>query len=113
MYTLIIRNIIFYIVDSFSIEASKYFEVSYESSILWSKNRDRIYEGMHWSTEWEQKFQYLSDKHTYTVDFKNFQVYLGKMNRAYKFWFVLNMYGTNAMKNKMAEHFENFTESSK
>jgi hypothetical protein len=87
--------------DSLIIEASHHFEVSYESSLMWVKNRTRIQEGMDLSKQIQ--FQYLKSNEAYTVDFKNYQVYLGKMNRAYKFWFVFNMKGVDAVKQELRD----------
>lgn len=88
-------------VSSVAIEARRNLGVSFESSLLWIANRDIINNGMHWHHESEKKYSYLSLTATYTVDFKNFQVYLGKMNRAYKFWTVLNMYGLDSVKSML------------
>jgi len=90
------------VIDSLAVEASKYMQTSFESSLLWAKNRTRIYEGMHWwEYECEKKFNYLNDKNTYTVDFKNYTIYLGKTNKAYKFWFVINMMGIQGVEDML------------
>ena len=64
--------------DSVSVEASQNLGLSYESSLLWVKNKERIENGMHLELKSEQKFGYLSQKEKYSIDYKNFQVYLGK-----------------------------------
>ena len=90
-------------ISSVIVDARRNFGTSFESNIMWCKNRTKIYEGMHWTTQGENKFQYLSQKDTYTIDFKDYQVYLGKMNRAYKFWTVFNMYGMDAIRQQLQD----------
>lgn len=84
--------------DSLAIEASRHFEMSYEGSLLWAKDRDRIKRGMNLSWFGEKKYQYASTSDSHIIDFKNYHVYLSKMNRAYKLWFTFNMYGLDELK---------------
>ncbi|CAI2371955.1 unnamed protein product [Moneuplotes crassus] len=87
--------------DSLIIEGSKHLETSFESSLMWVKNRERIENGMHLEAKITRKFGILFKSDKYSVDYKNYQVYLGKMNRAYKVWFAVNMHGLDGLKEKI------------
>ncbi|ONK70101.1 uncharacterized protein A4U43_C05F30270 [Asparagus officinalis] len=100
--------------DSFGMNAHKWFLTNFDCSALWVKDRSALIQSL--STNPEFLRNKASQEHT-VVDFKDWQVPLGRRFRSLKLWMVLRLYGLENLQHyirnhiKLAEEFEQLVNS--
>ncbi|KAK1679420.1 hypothetical protein QYE76_040268 [Lolium multiflorum] len=95
--------------DSFNMNAHKWFLTNFDCSLLWVKDRSYLIEALSTTPE------YLKNKASEAnsvVDFKDWQIPLGRRFRSLKLWMVLRLYGVENLQSyirkhiQLAKHFE-------
>ncbi|XP_068656100.1 tyrosine decarboxylase 2 [Aristolochia californica] len=95
--------------DSFNMNAHKWFLTNFDCSTLWVKDRNALIQSLSTNPE------YLKNKASQTntvVDYKDWQIPLGRRFRSLKLWMVLRLYGSENLRSyirnhiKLAEQFE-------
>ncbi|KAM7259049.1 hypothetical protein ACFE04_014790 [Oxalis oulophora] len=95
--------------DSFNMNAHKWFLTNFDCSALWVKDRNALIQSLSTNPE------YLKNKASQTntvVDYKDWQIPLGRRFRSLKLWMVLRLYGVENLQSyfrnhiKLAEKFE-------
>ncbi|XP_038995498.1 phenylacetaldehyde synthase isoform X1 [Hibiscus syriacus] len=96
--------------DSFNMNAHKWFLTNFDCSALWVKDRCALVQALSTNPE------YLKNKASQAnmvVDYKDWQVPLGRRFRSLKLWMVLRLYGLENLQCyirnhiELAKHFEN------
>ncbi|OVA02291.1 Pyridoxal phosphate-dependent decarboxylase [Macleaya cordata] len=100
--------------DSFNMNAHKWFLTNFDCSPLWVKDRSALIQSL------STKPEYLRNKASeanMVVDFKDWQIPLGRRFRSLKLWMVLRLYGLENLQCyirnhiKLARHFEELVAS--
>lgn len=95
--------------DSFNFNAHKWFLTNFDCSVLWVKDRSALVQALSTNPE------YLKNKASLAkmvVDYKDWQIPLGRRFRSLKLWMVLRLYGLENLQCyirnhiKLAKHFE-------
>ncbi|XVF21494.1 hypothetical protein REPUB_Repub12eG0094900 [Reevesia pubescens] len=95
--------------DSFNMNAHKWFLTNFDCSVLWIKDRSALVQALSTNPE------FLKNKASQTnlvVDYKDWQIPLGRRFRSLKLWMVLRLYGLENLQCyirnhiKLAKHFE-------
>ncbi|XP_021280365.1 tyrosine decarboxylase 1 isoform X1 [Herrania umbratica] len=95
--------------DSFNMNAHKWFLTNFDCSALWVKDRRALVQALSTNPE------YLKNKASQAnmvVDYKDWQIPLGRRFRSLKLWMVLRLYGLENLQCyirnhiKLAKHFE-------
>ncbi|KAK1290117.1 Tyrosine decarboxylase 1 [Acorus calamus] len=95
--------------DSFNMNTHKWFLTNFDCSALWVKDRSALIQSLSTNPE------YLNNKASQengVVDFKDWQIPLGRRFRSLKLWMVMRLYGVENLQNyirkhiKLAEYFE-------
>lgn len=95
--------------DSFGMNAHKWFLTNFDCSLLWVKDRSALIQSL--STYPEFLKNKASQENT-VVDFKDWQIPLGRRFRSLKLWMVMRLYGLETLQHyirnhiKLAEQFE-------
>ncbi|KAJ7977162.1 Tyrosine decarboxylase [Quillaja saponaria] len=95
--------------DSFNMNAHKWFLTNFDCSVLWVKDRNSLIQSLSTNPE------YLKNKASQAnmvIDYKDWQIPLGRRFRSLKLWMVLRLYGLEGLQNyihnhiKLADNFE-------
>ncbi|XP_026421051.1 tyrosine decarboxylase 1-like isoform X2 [Papaver somniferum] len=95
--------------DSFNMNTHKWFLTNFDCSLLWVKDRSALIQSL------STKPEYLKNKASevnMVLDFKDWQIPLGRRFRSLKLWMVLRLYGLENLQCyirnhiKLAKHFE-------
>ncbi|XP_057965229.1 tyrosine decarboxylase 2 isoform X1 [Malania oleifera] len=89
--------------DSFNINAHKWFLTNFDCSVLWIKDRNSLTQSLSTNPE------YLKNKasqENMVVDFKDWQIPLGRRFRSLKLWMVLRLYGLENLQSYIRNHIE-------
>ncbi|CAL9076325.1 unnamed protein product [Musa textilis] len=95
--------------DSFGMNAHKWFLTNFDCSVLWVQDRSDLIQSLSTNPE------YLKNKASQenaVVDFKDWQIPLGRRFRSLKLWLVLRLYGVANLQSyirnhiRLAEQFE-------
>ncbi|KAJ7570760.1 hypothetical protein O6H91_01G133900 [Diphasiastrum complanatum] len=89
--------------DSFSMNAHKWLLTNFECAALWVKNSNLLVTAL--STQAE----YLRNKASemrMVVDFKDWQIPLGRRFRSLKLWMILRLYGASGLRAYIRNHIE-------
>ncbi|KAL6777837.1 hypothetical protein ACKKBG_A15860 [Auxenochlorella protothecoides x Auxenochlorella symbiontica] len=90
-------------VDSFSTNPHKGMLVTFDCSALWVQNSFWLRTAL----SLEPQFQFAGLRHAAEhLDYKDWQVPLGRRFRALKLWFVLRMYGTERLQAYLRHHLD-------
>ncbi|CAN6485813.1 unnamed protein product [Victoria cruziana] len=95
--------------DSFNMNAHKWLLTNFDCSALWVKDSSSLVEAL--STNPEFLKNKVSEEKL-VIDYKDWQVPLGRRFRSLKLWMVMRLYGSENLKNyirghiKLAEYFE-------
>ncbi|XP_074279049.1 tyrosine decarboxylase 2 isoform X1 [Silene latifolia] len=87
--------------DSFNMNAHKWFLTNFDCSALWVKNRQALIQSLSTYPE------YLRNKASETnavVDYKDWQIPLGRRFRSLKLWMVLRLYGQEGLQSYIRNH---------
>ncbi|VFR00595.1 unnamed protein product [Cuscuta campestris] len=89
--------------DSFNMNAHKWFLTNFDCSALWIKERSALVQALSTNPE------YLKNKasqENMVVDYKDWQIPLGRRFRSLKLWMVLRLYGLEKLQNYVKNHIE-------
>ena len=78
--------------DSLAINAHKWLLVSFDCSLMWVKSQQKIIQALTMTPE------YLKNAHLDQVNYKDWQVPLGRRFRALKLWFTLRRFGAQGLR---------------
>nr|AUI41112.1 aromatic acetaldehyde synthase [Rhodiola rosea] len=90
-------------VDSFNMNAHKWFLTNFDCSLLWVKDRTALIQSL--STYPEFLKNKASQSNT-VVDYKDWQIPLGRRFRSLKLWMVLRLYGVENLQAYIRNHIE-------
>ncbi|PIA40075.1 hypothetical protein AQUCO_02500062v1 [Aquilegia coerulea] len=89
--------------DSFNMNAHKWFLTNFDCSVLWVKDRSALIQSLSTNPE------YLRNKASQgnmVVDYKDWQIPLGRRFRSLKLWMVLRLYGLENLQCYIRSHIE-------
>ncbi|XP_068473122.1 tyrosine decarboxylase 2 isoform X2 [Phaseolus vulgaris] len=89
--------------DSFNMNAHKWFLTNFDCSVLWVKDRNSLIQSLSTNPE------YLKNKASQgnmVVDYKDWQIPLGRRFRSLKLWMVLRLYGLEGLRSHIRNHIE-------
>lgn len=95
--------------DSFNMNAHKWFLTNFDCSVLWVKDKYSLIQSLSTNPEFLKNKASQADM---VVDYKDWQIPLGRRFRSLKLWMVLRLYGVENLKSyirnhiKLAKHFE-------
>ncbi|XP_044946747.1 tryptophan decarboxylase 2 isoform X1 [Hordeum vulgare subsp. vulgare] len=95
--------------DSFNMNAHKWFLTNFDCSLLWVKDRSYLVEAL---STYPEFLKNKASQANSVVDFKDWQIPLGRRFRSLKLWMVLRLYGVENLQSyirnhiQLAEHFE-------
>ncbi|XP_027147891.1 tyrosine decarboxylase 1 isoform X1 [Coffea eugenioides] len=89
--------------DSFNMNAHKWFLTNFDCSILWVKDRSALIQSL--STNPEFLKNNASEKNV-VVDYKDWQIPLGRRFRSLKLWMVLRLYGLENLQAYIRNHIK-------
>ncbi|XP_061343435.1 tyrosine decarboxylase 2 isoform X1 [Gastrolobium bilobum] len=90
-------------VDSFNMNAHKWFLTNFDCSLLWVKDRSALIQSLSTNPE------YLKNKASQgnmVIDYKDWQIPLGRRFRSLKLWMVLRLYGLEGLRSHVRNHIE-------
>ncbi|XP_077252755.1 pyridoxal phosphate (PLP)-dependent transferases superfamily protein [Tasmannia lanceolata] len=87
--------------DSFNMNAHKWFLTNFDCSVLWVKDRNALIQSL--STNPEFLKNKASEANT-VVDYKDWQIPLGRRFRSLKLWMVLRLYGLENLQSHIRNH---------
>ncbi|GFP82980.1 tyrosine decarboxylase 1 [Phtheirospermum japonicum] len=91
--------------DSFNMNAHKWFLTNFDCSALWVKERSALIESLSTNPEFlKNKFQ--ASQGNMVVDYKDWQIPLGRRFRSLKLWMVLRLYGLEKLQAYIRSHIE-------
>uniref|UniRef100_J3MKD2 Tyrosine decarboxylase n=1 Tax=Oryza brachyantha TaxID=4533 RepID=J3MKD2_ORYBR len=97
--------------DSFNMNAHKWFLTNFDCSLLWVKDRSFLIQSLSTNPEF-LKNKVKASQSSSVVDFKDWQIPLGRRFRSLKLWMVLRLYGVDNLQSyirkhiHLAQHFE-------
>ncbi|GMP99277.1 hypothetical protein CsSME_00046805 [Camellia sinensis var. sinensis] len=89
--------------DSYNMNAHKWFLTNFDCSALWVKDRNALIQSLSTNPE------YLKNKASeanMVVDYKDWQIPLGRRFRSLKLWMVLRLYGLENLQSYIRNHIE-------
>ncbi|XP_057438483.1 tyrosine decarboxylase 2 [Lotus japonicus] len=87
--------------DSFNMNAHKWFLTNFDCSLLWVKDRSALIQSLSTNPE------FLKNKATQgnlVIDYKDWQIPLGRRFRSLKLWMVLRLYGLEGLQSHIRSH---------
>lgn len=87
--------------DSFNFNPHKWLLINFDCSCLWVKDRDALVDALSITPEYLRNRQ--SDEKT-VIDYRDWQIPLGRRFRALKMWFTMRHYGLAGMRAYIREH---------
>lgn len=95
--------------DSFNMNAHKWFLTNFDCSALWVKDRNALIQSL---STYPEFLKNKASQGNMVVDYKDWQIPLGRRFRSLKLWMVLRLYGLENLQSyirnhiKLAIHFE-------
>ncbi|PSR94897.1 Tyrosine decarboxylase, partial [Actinidia chinensis var. chinensis] len=95
--------------DSFNMNAHKWFLTNFDCSVLWVKDRNALIQSLSTNPEFLKN---KASEANMVVDYKDWQIPLGRRFRSLKLWMVLRLYGLENLQCylrnhiQLAKHFE-------
>ncbi|KQK16481.1 hypothetical protein BRADI_1g28960v3 [Brachypodium distachyon] len=95
--------------DSFNMNAHKWFLTNFDCSLLWVKDRNYLIQALSTNPEFLKN---KASQENSVIDFKDWQIPLGRRFRSLKLWMVLRLYGVENLQSyirkhiQLAQHFE-------
>ncbi|XP_044492294.1 tyrosine decarboxylase 2 [Mangifera indica] len=99
--------------DSFNMNAHKWLLTNFDCSALWIKDRNALIQSLSTNPEFLKN---KASQANMVVDYKDWQIPLGRRFRSLKLWFVLRLYGLENLQCyirshiQLAKHFEGLVE---
>ncbi|KAF8692733.1 hypothetical protein HU200_039431 [Digitaria exilis] len=89
--------------DSFNMNAHKWFLTNFDCSLLWVKDRSYLIQSLSTNPEFLKN---KASQENSVVDFKDWQIPLGRRFRSLKLWMVLRLYGVENLQSYIRKHIE-------
>ncbi|KAF2554016.1 hypothetical protein F2Q68_00033394, partial [Brassica cretica] len=89
--------------DSFNMNAHKWFLTNFDCSLLWVKDRYALTEALSTNPEFLKN---KASQANLVVDYKDWQIPLGRRFRSLKLWMVLRLYGAETLKSYIRNHIK-------
>uniref|UniRef100_A0A1D1YG92 Tyrosine decarboxylase 1 n=1 Tax=Anthurium amnicola TaxID=1678845 RepID=A0A1D1YG92_9ARAE len=89
--------------DSFGMNAHKWLLTNFDCSLLWVKDRSALIHSLSTNPEFLKN---KASQESNVVDFKDWQIPLGRRFRSLKLWMVLRLYGVENIQNYMRNHIK-------
>ncbi|XP_020096461.1 tyrosine decarboxylase 1 isoform X2 [Ananas comosus] len=89
--------------DSFCMNAHKWFLTNFDCSLLWVKDRSALIQSLSTNPEFLKN---KASQENSVVDFKDWQIPLGRRFRSLKLWMVLRLYGLENLQSYIREHIK-------
>ncbi|CAL1383387.1 unnamed protein product [Linum trigynum] len=89
--------------DSFNMNAHKWFLTNFDCSTLWVKDRNALIQSLSTNSEFLKN---KASQANLVVDYKDWQIPLGRRFRSLKLWMVLRLYGVENLQNYLRNHIE-------
>ncbi|KAF0909527.1 hypothetical protein E2562_037166 [Oryza meyeriana var. granulata] len=87
--------------DSFNMNAHKWFLTNFDCSLLWVKDRSFLIQSFSTNPEFLKN---KASQANSVVDFKDWQIPLGRRFRSLKLWMVLRLYGVDNLQSYIRKH---------
>ncbi|KAK8951502.1 Tyrosine decarboxylase 1 [Platanthera zijinensis] len=87
--------------DSFGMNAHKWLLTNFDCSLLWVKNRSALIQSLSTNPEFLKN---KASQENRVIDFKDWQIPLGRRFRSLKLWMVMRMYGQENLQNYIRNH---------
>ena len=85
-------------VSSFNFNPHKEMRISFDCSALWVRDRDALIQ------TFEIHPEYLRGGHPAAIDYRHWQIPLGRRFRSLKLWFVLRSFGLQGLRAELRSH---------
>ncbi|KAI7991487.1 Tyrosine decarboxylase 1 [Camellia lanceoleosa] len=89
--------------DSFNMNAHKWFLTNFDCSALWVKDRNALIQSLSTNPEFLKN---KASEANMVVDYKDWQIPLGRRFRSLKLWMVLRLYGLENLQSYIRNHIE-------
>nr|XP_016503619.1 PREDICTED: tyrosine decarboxylase 1-like isoform X1 [Nicotiana tabacum]XP_016503621.1 PREDICTED: tyrosine decarboxylase 1-like isoform X1 [Nicotiana tabacum]XP_016503622.1 PREDICTED: tyrosine decarboxylase 1-like isoform X1 [Nicotiana tabacum] len=89
--------------DSFNMNAHKWFLTNFDCSALWVKDRSALIQSLSTNPEFLKN---KASQGNLVVDYKDWQIPLGRRFRSLKLWMVLRLYGMEKLQAYIRNHIE-------
>ncbi|XP_059660189.1 tyrosine decarboxylase 2 [Cornus florida] len=89
--------------DSFNMNAHKWFLTNFDCSALWVKDRNALIQSLSTNPEFLKN---KASQGNLVVDYKDWQIPLGRRFRSLKLWMVLRLYGLENLQSYIRNHIE-------
>ncbi|CAL1357102.1 unnamed protein product [Linum trigynum] len=89
--------------DSFNMNAHKWFLTNFDCSTLWVKDRNALIQSLSTNPEFLKN---KASQANLVVDYKDWQIPLGRRFRSLKLWMVLRLYGVENLQHYLRNHIE-------
>nr|GMD20122.1 tyrosine decarboxylase 1 [Ipomoea batatas] len=89
--------------DSFNMNAHKWFLTNFDCSALWVKDRSALIQALSTNPEFLKN---KASQANLVVDYKDWQIPLGRRFRSLKLWMVLRLYGLENLQAYVKNHIE-------
>nr|CAB56038.1 tyrosine decarboxylase [Arabidopsis thaliana] len=89
--------------DSFNMNAHKWFLTNFDCSLLWVKDQDSLTLALSTNPEFLKN---KASQANLVVDYKDWQIPLGRRFRSLKLWMVLRLYGSETLKSYIRNHIK-------
>ncbi|BFG42858.1 hypothetical protein CerSpe_291330 [Prunus speciosa] len=87
--------------DSFNTNAHKWFLTNFDCSVLWIKDRNALIQALSTNPEFLKN---KASQANLVVDYKDWQIPLGRRFRSLKLWMVLRLYGLENLQSYIRNH---------
>ncbi|CAN1270100.1 Phenylacetaldehyde synthase [Linum perenne] len=89
--------------DSFNMNAHKWFLTNFDCSTLWVKDKSALIQALSTNPEFLKN---KASQANLVVDYKDWQIPLGRRFRSLKLWMVLRLYGVENLQQYLRNHIE-------
>ncbi|KAL1830423.1 hypothetical protein ACET3Z_000074 [Daucus carota] len=89
--------------DSFNMNAHKWFLTNFDCSALWVKDRNALIHSLSTNPEFLKN---KASQENLVVDYKDWQIPLGRRFRSLKLWMVLRLYGLENLQSYIRNHIQ-------
>ncbi|XP_008358473.2 phenylacetaldehyde synthase [Malus domestica] len=89
--------------DSFNMNAHKWFLTNFDCSLLWIKDRNALVQALSTNPEFLKN---KASQANLVVDYKDWQIPLGRRFRSLKLWMVLRLYGLENLQSYIRNHID-------
>ncbi|XP_054800292.1 tyrosine decarboxylase 2 isoform X1 [Prosopis cineraria] len=89
--------------DSFNMNAHKWFLTNFDCSLLWVQDRSALIQSLSTNPEFLKN---KASQENLVIDYKDWQIPLGRRFRSLKLWMVLRLYGLEGLRSHIRSHID-------